>query len=119
MPESRCTTHSVRKPKPSLPMVTCPENPPSKYFAVASATRALIRVRSASPTSIFLPETRNCMTDLRCYVRSSGDRAERRLLFPSPLHGGRNSHRLAVFCDGSPGDVDPRLTQLLDDGIVG
>src|SRR5258708_11093775 len=59
MPESRWITHSVRNPKPSLPTVTWPENPPSKYFAVASAIRSLMRERNASPTSIFLPETRN------------------------------------------------------------
>src|SRR6266851_1752286 len=59
MPESRWITHSVRNPNPSLPTVTWPENPPSKYFAVASAIRSLMRERNASPTSMFLPETRN------------------------------------------------------------
>src|ERR1051325_10343596 len=58
MPESRCTTHSVWKPKASLPTVTCPENPPSKYFSSASRTRALMRSRRALPTSMFLPDTR-------------------------------------------------------------
>src|SRR5260370_28763504 len=65
MPESRWTTHSVRKPNPSLPMVTCPEKPPSKYLAIASATRVLMRSRSASPTLIFLPDTRSGMIALR------------------------------------------------------
>src|SRR5437763_9585622 len=46
-------------------MVTCPENPPSKYLAVACTRRALIRARNASPIAIFLPETRNGMIDLR------------------------------------------------------
>src|ERR1700733_863471 len=68
MPESRWITHSVRNPKPSLPTVTWPENPPSKYLAVASAIRALMRAHKASPTSMFLPETRNDMkaSDHRC-----------------------------------------------------
>src|SRR5438552_10372919 len=46
-------------------MVTCPENPPSKYLAVACTRRALMRARNASPMAIFLPETRNGMIDLR------------------------------------------------------
>src|SRR5947208_16507807 len=46
-------------------MVTCPENPPSKYLAVACTRRALMRARNASPIAIFLPETRNGMIDPR------------------------------------------------------
>src|SRR5436190_4552981 len=66
MPESRWTTHSVRKPNPSLPTVTCPENPPSKYLVIASASRVLMRSRSASPTLMFLPDTRSGMIALGC-----------------------------------------------------
>src|SRR5690242_14605826 len=58
IPESRWITHSLRNPKPSLPTVTWPEKPPSKYFAVASLIRPLMRSRRASPMSIFLPDTR-------------------------------------------------------------
>src|SRR5258707_1990809 len=65
MPESRWITHSVRKPKPSFPMVTWPEKPPSKYLDVASTTRSLTLARRASPISIFLPDTRNGMIGLR------------------------------------------------------
>src|SRR5262249_56947670 len=46
-------------------MVTCPENPPSKYLAVACTRRPLTRMRNASPRSMFLPEMRNGMIDLR------------------------------------------------------
>src|SRR3954469_4587595 len=42
-------------------MVTWPEQPPSKYFAAAWVTRSLIRDRSASPISMFFPDTRNIL----------------------------------------------------------
>src|SRR6266853_5567407 len=61
MPKSRCTTHSVWKPNASLPTVAWPENPPSKYFSSASRTRALMRSRRASPSSMCLPDTRKDM----------------------------------------------------------
>src|SRR6478752_8798497 len=56
-------------------MVTWPENPPSKYFAVTSAMRALTRARNACPISIFLPETRNGMIDLRWSLVDDPDHA--------------------------------------------
>src|SRR5262249_11429565 len=51
--------------------------------------------------------------------RSSPRRTHRRLLVAAPLHRGRYTHGLAVFCDGSPRDVDTRLAQLVDDRVVG
>src|SRR6266446_2385699 len=119
MPESRWITHSVLNPKPSLPTVTWPENPPSKYFAVASAIRSLMRERKASPTSIFLPETRNDMSDLRSgfmdiyvcphvrlvvYARSARQSSIDRVAPVAPPDGGRRRARArqAAFSDGKP-----------------
>src|SRR4051794_7616640 len=129
-------------------MVTWPENPPSKYFAVTSATRALTRARNACPISIFLPETRNGMIDLRWSLVDAGlprlrgivrtkpalSRARRnrisqsgrqgtrphgRLFLPPPLHRRGYAHCLAILRDGPSGDIDSRLTQLFHDGVVG
>src|SRR5215467_11099341 len=103
-----------------------------------------MRARSASPMSMFLPETRNGMTrPLIAWFGRSRKRAlpqdcpspaarssslahgrrgsgrERGLLLPPTLHRGGDAHGLAIFCDGSPRDVDPRRAQLFHDGIVG
>src|SRR6266568_514265 len=135
MPESRWITHSVRNPKPSLPTVTWPENPPSKNFAVASAIRPLMRSRKASPMSIFLPETRNGMIDLRAPVplayaeiwpglrrrqmaSASKRRMHRGLLLAPALHRGRDAHRLPILGDGAPGDLDSGPAQFFFDRVV-
>src|SRR6516165_2717645 len=65
--------------------------------------------------SMFLPETR---TAIRRSPPSSPRGTHCRMLVAAPLHRGRYAHRLAVFCDGSSGDVDARLAQPVDDGVV-
>src|SRR5690349_11061783 len=73
--------------------------------------------------SRFLPEMRNGMATVPFASQwsspASPRRAERRLLVAAPLDRGRDAHGLAVFCDGSPRDVDAGLAQLVDDGVVG
>src|SRR5262249_22950751 len=70
VPESRCSMQSVRKPIPSLPIVTCPEKLPSKYLRRTSSVRSLIRTRSASLTLMPLPDTRIVMSHLVLHVKS-------------------------------------------------
>src|SRR6516164_1513312 len=105
-------THSVRKPNPSLPTVTWPEYPPSKYLAVASETRELMRSRNASPRSMFLPDTRNAML-------ISERSAQGRLLLAPSLHRRRNPHRFTIFRDRPARNVDTNGTQPFDDGVIG
>src|SRR5262245_27029486 len=110
-------------------MVTWPEKPPSKYFVATSTTRASTRERSAAPILMFLPETRNDMIELRAargasliprsgVDHASGGRAQGRLFLPPPLHRRCDPHRLTIFCDRSPSDVDSHLAQLFHDSIV-
>src|SRR5688572_3325287 len=47
--------------------------------------------------------------------RRGGDR----LLVPSPLHRGWDAQRVAVLGDRAPRDVDARVAQEFDDGVVG
>ena len=49
---------------------------------------------------------------------SEGGKLGLRLLFPAPLHGGGDVHRLAIFGDGTAGDIDTALFQIVDDIIV-
>src|SRR5262245_44551347 len=86
MPESRWRAHSVRNPNPSFPTVTCPEYPPSKYFPIASAIRALTRARNASPTSMFFPEIRKGTTP---FPVLGGPACAAELKFLQPLQGAR------------------------------
>src|SRR3954451_790301 len=142
MPESRCTTHSVWKPNASFPTVAWPENPPSKYFSSASRTRALMRSRNASPSSMCLPDTRKDMewpplqsrtkrraapvptsqlgTTRRSFnAMDCPDRLGRRELVPPALDRRRDAHGLPVFGHGAAGDIDTGFAQPLDDGVVG
>src|SRR5215467_16286593 len=49
---------------------------------------------------------------------ASGCRSYPVLLLPSSLHRRWNPHRLAIFRDRAPCDVDAGLAQLFHDGIV-
>src|SRR5262249_18409104 len=113
--------HSVRKPKPSLLIVAWPEYPRSKNRATSSSIRSLMRPRKDSPTSMFLPETRNPMAPSTQQSSASQARAALRLIradqglfLTSALDRRRNSHRLPVFRYSPAGNVDPRPTQFVD-----
>src|SRR5262249_53102893 len=68
-------THALgAEPEPLPGDGDVPGKSPSKYLATASATRALTRSRNASPTSMFLPETRNGMIALRPLLERSRPR---------------------------------------------
>src|SRR5437868_4302161 len=41
------------------------------------------------------------------------------VFFAAALHRGRYPHRLPVFRDGAPRDLDARLAQPLHEGVVG
>ena len=121
MPESRCITHSVRKPKPSLPTVTWPEKPPSKYFAVASRTRALTRVAqrlanyrcscrrretawsaSSSPERASAGATPGNVSDIRLGTAPEHVNATRKPSLRDGIRGG------ASFATASRADAAPR-----------
>ena len=96
MPESRCTTHSVRKPNASLPTVTWPENPPSKYFSSASSdARADALAQRLADVDIL---ARNAKRHDRppVAVADSTRRRERR---PQSMHAMNRSR--ACQCDAS------------------
>src|SRR5215469_13642632 len=97
-----------------------------------------MRPRNASPTSIFLPETRNGMSasayvcsresDLGMGVRGVNEVVRdgldasddwRGLFLPPSLHRGRNAHCFAIFRHRPPRDVDAGLAELVDNGVVG
>src|SRR5579871_251379 len=106
---------------------------------MASATRALTRVRKASPMSRFLPETRNGIVTsngpegshpaIICYQHMSYGRVPtlstrprgvpgeasthgRGRLLASALDRGRDLHRFTVFRHGAARDVDAGGAQL-------
>ena len=51
-------TQSAEKRGPDFSTVTCPENPPSKYFSIVSPIRPSMRDRNASPISMCFPDIR-------------------------------------------------------------
>src|ERR1700758_4278645 len=94
--------------------------------------------RNAPPTSTPLPVTVSCITQPFCYrccrdansgnwecshpgqaaAHSQSRRLHDEKLLAPTLHRGGNAHRLAVFGDRTPGDIDPLLLQQLDDLFV-